>query len=81
MKKYFSIFKYSLKTNLTFLFDYMFSMFSFTIHIIVFNALWDYILKDGSMFDYTKTELIWYIVITEFITYSIAIFYKKISIN
>lgn len=79
MKKYFSIFKYSLKTNLTFLFDYMFSLFSFAIHIIVFNALWDYILKDGSMFNYTKSELIWYVIITEFITYSIVIFYKKIS--
>lgn len=79
MKKYFSIFKYSLKMNTTFIFDYLFSIISYTIHIIVFNSLWDFILKDGSMFGYTKNELIWYIIITEFITYSVIKFYNKIS--
>ena len=79
MKKYFSIFKYSLKMNTTFIFDYLFSISSYTIHIIVFNSLWDFILKDGSMFGYTKNELIWYIIITEFITYSVIKFYNKIS--
>ena len=78
-KKYYSIFKYSLKMNMTFIFDYLFSLISYTIHIIVFNSLWDFILKDGSLFGYTKNELIWYIIITEFITYSVIKFYNKIS--
>lgn len=78
-KKYFSIFKYSLKMNVTFIYDYLFSLFSYTIHVMVFNCLWDYILKDGSLFGYTKQELIWYIIITEFITYSVVKFYNKVS--
>ena len=79
LKKYFAIFKYSLKVNITFIYDYLFSLISYTIHILVFNSLWDFILKDGSFFGYTKQELIWYIIITEFITYSVVKFYNKIS--
>lgn len=78
-RKYFSIFKYSLKMNMTFIFDYLFSIISYTVHILVFNALWDFILRDGSLFGYTKNELIWYIIVTEFITYSVARTYKKVS--
>lgn len=78
-KKYFSIFKYSLKKNITFIFDYLFSLVSYSVHILVFNSLWDFILKDGSLFGYTKNELIWYIIITEFITYSVVRSYKKVS--
>ncbi len=79
MKKYFEIFKYSLKMNLTFIYDYLFSIISYTIHIIVFNSLWDFILKDGTMYGYDRKALIWYIVISEFITYAASRFYKKIS--
>lgn len=79
LKKYFAIFKYSLKMNMTFIYDYLFSAFSFAAHVLVFNCLWDFILKDGSVFGYNKQEMIWYIIITEFITFSTIIFYKKIS--
>lgn len=79
MKKYFEIFKYSLKMNLTFIYDYLFSIISYAIHIIVFNSLWDFILKDGSMYGYDRATLIWYVVISEFITYGAGRFYKKIS--
>ena len=79
MKKYFEIFKYSLKMNLTFIYDYVFSAISFAIHMIVFNCLWDFILKDGTMYGYDRPTLIWYIIIAEFITYGASRFYKKIS--
>lgn len=79
LKKYFSIFKYSLKRNATFIVDYIFAALSFTVHMLVFNCLWEYILKDGSIFGYTKSELIWYIVVTEFITYSVTAMHKRIS--
>jgi len=79
LKKYWEIFKYSLKMNATFFFNYIISLFSYIVHIFVFNALWEFILKDGSLFGYTKNELIWYIIITEFVTYSVVVFYKKIS--
>ena len=79
MKKYFSIFKYSLKRNATFIVDYLFAAFSYTVHMLVFNCLWDYILKDGTLLGYSKAELIWYIVVTEFLTYSVSSLYKTIS--
>lgn len=79
LKKYLAIFKYSFKANMTFILNYFISLISFTVHILVFNSMWDFILKDGSLFGYTKNELIWYIIIAEFITYSVITFYKKIS--
>lgn len=71
MKKYFEIFKYSLKTKINFLFDYIVLLFSFAIHVFVFNELWDYILQGKeNIAGYTKPQLIWYIIIGEFIMYS-----------
>ena len=79
MRKYIEIFKYSLKTKLAFIYNYLFSLFSFGIHVFVFNELWDYILKGKSIVGYTKTELIWYIIIAELVTYSAESTYKKIG--
>ena len=79
MKKYLEIFKYSLKQNMTFKFNYIFSIISLAIHLFVFNELWDYILQGKTAAGFTKTQLIWYITITEFITYSSIRSYSKIS--
>lgn len=79
MKKYIEIFKYSIKQNMTFKFNYIFSIMSLFIHLFVFNELWDYILQGKTAAGFTKTQLIWYITITEFITYSSIRTYKKIS--
>ncbi len=79
MKKYLAIFKYSLKTQFTFLADYLFSLFSFSVHVFIFNELWDYILKGKTVLGYSKSELIWYIIIAECITYSSLKNYKKIG--
>ncbi len=79
MRKYFEIFKYGLKMNFVYIVDYMISLLSFIIHVSVFNALWDFILKDGSTVGYSRNELIWYIVMAEFITYSISRSFYKIS--
>lgn len=79
MKKYIEIFKYSLKTKTVFITDYFFSLFSFAIHVFVFNELWDYILKDKLVAGFTRSELIWYIIIGELVTYSSYRTYKKIS--
>ena len=57
----------------------MASLFSFGIHIFVFNELWDYILQGKSIIGYTKEELIWYIIVAEFIIYSFETTYKKIA--
>ena len=79
MRKYIEILKYSIKTKLTFIWDYTFSLFSFAIHVFIFNELWDYILQGKMVAGYTKSELIWYIIIAEFITYTNEKKYKKIS--
>lgn len=79
MRKYAEIFKYSMKTQLKFILDYFVSLISFGIHIFVFNELWDYILQGKQVAGYTREELIWYIIIAEFITYSTFKSYKKIG--
>lgn len=79
MRKYIEIFKYSMKTKIAFIYDYIFSLFSFGIHVFVFNELWDYILGSKTILGYTKTELIWYIIIAELVTYSSEKIYKKIG--
>lgn len=79
MRKYIEIFKFSLKTKITFIYDYMFSLISFGIHVFIFNKLWDYILQGRLVAGYTKTELIWYIIIAEFMIYSAESTYKKIA--
>ncbi|MBR4111315.1 MAG: ABC-2 family transporter protein [Clostridia bacterium] len=79
MKKYIEIMKYSLKKNTTFIVNYFFNIISFFVHILVFNALWDYIIKDGSLVGYTREELIVYIILTEFVIYSSNRCYKEIA--
>lgn len=79
MKKYIEIFKYSLKQNMTFKLNYIFSIIALAIHLFVFNELWDYILQGKTAAGFTKSQLIWYITITEFITYSSIRSYSKIS--
>ena len=79
MKKYIEIFKYSIKQNLAFKFNYTFTIISLAIHLFVFNELWDYILQGKTAAGFTKTQLIWYITIAEFIVYSSIRSYNKIS--
>lgn len=71
MRKYLAVFKFNLKSELNFKVDYFFSLLSFAVHIFVFNALWDYILQGKAIAGYSKNELIWYIIVGEFIMYSI----------
>ena len=37
MRKYIEIFKYSMKTQIKFIADYLISLISFEIHIFIFN--------------------------------------------
>lgn len=79
LNKYFRFFKYSLSMNIVFITDYLISTISYAIHILVFNQLWDFILKDGSMFSYTKSEMMVYVIVTEFIMFGSIILYKRVS--
>ena len=71
MKKYLSIFKFELKSEINFKIDYIFSLVSYAVHIFVFYALWDYILQGKDILGYTRGALIWYIIVGEFMAYSI----------
>ncbi len=71
MRKYLSVFKFNLKSEINFKADYLFSLLSFAVHIFIFNALWEYILADKTLLGYTRANLIWYIIVGEFLAYSI----------
>ncbi|MDO4282004.1 MAG: ABC-2 family transporter protein [Clostridia bacterium] len=80
MRKYFSVFQFNLKSSMNFKVDYLFSLFSFVIHVFIFNELWDFILKDKVILGYSRPELIWYIIMGEFLMYVVGgKNYKKIS--
>lgn len=79
MCKYFKVIIFNLKSELNFKADFIASLFSFTIHVLVFNFLWDFILGNKLTFNYTKNQLIWYVIIGELITYTSSRSYKKIS--
>jgi len=79
MKKYFEIFKFNLKMQTAFKANYLFTLFAFAIHIFVFGALWDYLLKDKLILGYSKPELIWYVIIGEFIIYTTSQNFKRVS--
>lgn len=80
MRKYIEVFKFNLKSKINFKAEYIFSLFSFAIHVFVFNELWDFILRDKTILGYTREELIWYIIIGEFLYYIIGSKnYKEIS--
>lgn len=79
MLKYYEIFKFNLKTKLNFKANYIFKLFSFTIHILIFNSLWDFVLQGKTVMGYTKSDLIWFIIIGEVIYYTISNNYIKVS--
>lgn len=80
MRKYVEVFKFNLKTKINFKAEYIFSLFSFTIHVFVFNELWDFILKDKIILGYSRENLIWYIIMGEFLYYILGSKnYKEIS--
>lgn len=79
MRKYLEIFKFNLKMQTKFKANYIFSLFSFTMHILVFSALWGYLFKDKLILGYSKSELIWYVIIGEFIIYTTTHNFKRIS--
>lgn len=79
MRKYLEVFKFELKSQMNFKANFIFSLFSFSIHIFVFSQLWDYMLKDKLILGYSKPELIWYIIIGEFLMYTVRRNYNEIS--
>ena len=83
MRKYFYIFKTELMSNLNYVFNVLFSFIGYFIHILVFFYLWNYMYSDSSQIinGYSKSQMIWYVIITEVIWSVLAgrSFCRKIS--
>ena len=79
MNKYLQVTKFTLKKETNFITNYIFQIFGYAIHIIVFYFVWDYILGDKILMGYTKEMLIWYVIVGEFVIYSTNKCYRQIS--
>lgn len=79
MKKFLRILLFNLKVETKFKVDYFFRLFMYCFHIVIFNELWDYLLKDKLVLGYDKKSIIWYIIIGEAIIYSMNRNFVKIS--
>ena len=69
MRKYLFIFKAELMSTLQYFFNILINTTTYIIIIYIFFFLWDYIYDDPSEIinGYTKTQMIWYVIITEII--------------
>lgn len=79
MSKYIMFARVAFKEKFSTLTDILGTILSFTVHIIVFSFLWDFVLEGKTLAGYTKQELIWYVIMAEAITYSFHYFYKKVA--
>lgn len=71
MKKYLNIFKATLINELQYVSDIFLGFTSFLIKIFIFLQLWNYLYDDPSSLiaGLTKSQMIWYVIITEMIWY------------
>lgn len=67
MNKYLQITKFTIKKETKFIVNYIASIFGFSMHILIFYFIWDYILGDKQLHGYTTNMLIWYVIMGEYI--------------
>ena len=67
MKKYLYIYKSEIMSSLQYLLNITINFIGYFIHIFIFFKIWDYIYSnpDELINGYSKTQMIWYVVITE----------------
>jgi ABC-2 type transport system permease protein len=67
LKKYMFIYKSTLMENLQYMMNILFGFISFIVLLFIFLNLWNYIYSDTTnlIAGYTKTQMIWYVIITE----------------
>ena len=78
MRKYLLFAKTAFLQQLHKLSDNIGTFMSFTIHVLVFNELWHFILNEKDIAGYTRQNLIWYIIIGEVMSYSFHNYYRTI---
>lgn len=79
MKKYFAFVVATVKEEMNSITNMFSTIFSFIIHILVFSCLWEFVLEGKALGGFTKSQLIWYAILAEIITYSFNYYYKKIA--
>lgn len=79
MRKYFAFAAVILKQQFKKISDNLGTLLSFTIHISIFSLLWEFVLEGKTMAGYSKSQLVWYLILAEAIIYSYSIYYKKIA--
>lgn len=74
MRKYMVIYKANLMSNLQYIANIFVSSITYLLHIFIFIQIWNYIYEDPSELinGYSKTQMMWYIVMTETIWCSVA---------
>lgn len=69
MKKYLNIYKVTLINELQYISDIILGFLSFVVMIFIFLNLWNYMYDDPSSLieGFSKSQMIWYVIITEMI--------------
>ena len=69
MRKYVHIYKSELMSTLQYMLNILFRLVNFVLLIYIFMNLWNYIYDDPQELinGYSKTQMIWYVIITEII--------------
>ena len=79
MLKYLAFARVTIKESFKNVSNLLGTLLSFTVHIIIFSFLWDFVLEGKAIAGYTKKELIWYVIIAESIMYSFHYYYRKVA--
>ena len=69
MRKYFFIYKSELMSTLSYALNILSRLIGYIMMIYIFINLWDYIYDDPSKLinEYSKSQMIWYVIVTEII--------------
>lgn len=70
LRKYYIIVKVSLSNSIAYRANILSRFCFYTIFIYVFVNLWRAIYQEGSVHGYTHTQIVWYLILTEFITFA-----------
>ena len=73
MRKYLFIFKSELMTNLQYIFNVLTNVMAYFVIIFIYINLWNYIYDDPTQLinGYSKAQMIWYVIFTEIIYFSL----------
>lgn len=73
MRKYLFIFKSELMTNLQYIFNVLTNVMAYFVIIFIYINLWNYTYDDPTQLinGYSKAQMIWYVIFTEIIYFSL----------